>query len=93
MWIYLANIKINKSKRSHYKIKPMKTISLVILALSSIIYLLNPKAGIFEALPDNIPVVGNINEGLASFILYSSIEYFRGRQIGFFGQRNKRGVI
>ena len=58
----------------------MKTIFIIILALASIIYLLNPTAGIFELLPDNIPFLGNIDEGLASFILYSSFEYFRGKK-------------
>jgi uncharacterized membrane protein YkvA (DUF1232 family) len=65
----------------------MKTIFIIILALASIIYLLNPTAGIFELLPDNIPFLGNIDEGLASFILYSSFEYFRGKQIGLFGKK------
>mgnify|MGYP001567330172 CR=1 FL=1 len=68
----------------------MKNILVIILALLSVIYLLNPTAGIFEIIPDNIPFIGNIDEGFASFILYSSIEYFRGKQIGIFGQRKKR---
>jgi hypothetical protein len=38
----------------------MKTIFVAILALTSIVYLLNPTAGIFEILPDNIPLIGNI---------------------------------
>jgi hypothetical protein len=68
----------------------MRTFFVLILAFASFIYLLNPDAGIFEFLPDNIPFIGNVDEGLASFVLYSSIEYFRGKQIGFFGQRKKR---
>ena len=67
----------------------MKPVFVSILAFCSLIYLLNPTAGIFELLPDNIPFIGNIDEGLASFILYSSIEYFKGKQIGLFGNRNK----
>ena len=66
----------------------MKTILVSILALVSIIYLLNPSAGIFELLPDNIPFIGNIDEGFASFVLFSSIEYFRGNQVGLFGNKN-----
>jgi len=65
----------------------MKTILVSFLALVSIIYLLNPSAGIFELLPDNIPFIGNIDEGLASFVIFSSIEYFRGKQVGFFGNK------
>jgi len=67
----------------------MKTILVVILSLLSFIYLLNPTAGIFEFLPDNLPIIGNIDEGLAAFVIYSSVEYFRGKQIGLFGQRKK----
>ena len=65
----------------------MKNILVVFLALLSIFYLLNPAAGIFELLPDNIPFIGNVDEGLAAYILYSGIEYFRGKRIGLFGQR------
>lgn len=58
----------------------------IVLALLSIAYLLNPTAGIFELLPDNIPFLGNVDEGLAAYVLYSCIEYFRGKPIGFFRQ-------
>lgn len=68
----------------------MKSIFVIVLALLSIIYLLNPSAGIFELIPDNIPFIGNVDEGLASFILFSCIEYFRNKQIGVFGNRKKR---
>ena len=62
----------------------MKNLSVISLAVLSIIYLANPTAGVFELLPDNIPFVGNVDEGLAAFVLYSCIEYFRGRPIGLF---------
>ena len=65
----------------------MKTLIVIVLALGSFIYLLNPTAGIFELFPDNLPFIGNIDEGLAVFIIYSSIEYFRKRTIGIFGNR------
>ncbi|MBK7096786.1 MAG: DUF1232 domain-containing protein [Saprospiraceae bacterium] len=67
----------------------MKTIFVGLLSLISLIYLINPTAGVFELLPDNLPFIGNIDEGLAAWILYSSIEYFRGKKIGIFGQRKE----
>lgn len=67
----------------------MKTIFVLSLALASFIYLLNPTAGIVEFIPDNFPFLGNVDEGISSFILYSSFEYFRRKKIGMFGQRNK----
>jgi len=76
--------------KSRQKIfRTMKTILVLILALTSIIYLLNPTAGIFELLPDNLPFIGNIDEGLAALVIYSSVEYFKGKKIGIFGQRKK----
>ena len=66
----------------------MKKLWVILLALLSIIYLLNPTAGVFELLPDNIPFIGNVDEGLAAYILYRCIEYLRGRQIGLFRDQN-----
>lgn len=62
----------------------MRTFIVIVLGLLSIVYLINPTAGVFELLPDNIPFVGNVDETLAAYILYSCIEYFRGRPIGVF---------
>lgn len=62
----------------------IKNILVGLLALLSLIYLINPTAGILEFIPDNIPFIGNLDEGGAAYILYSCIEYFRGKQIGLF---------
>ncbi len=62
----------------------MKKIFVLFVGLLSIAYLINPTAGIFELLPDNIPFIGNVDEGLAAFFLYSCVEYWRGKPIGVF---------
>jgi len=62
----------------------MRKLTAVILALLSVFYLINPTAGVFELLPDNIPYVGNVDEGLAAYVLFSSIEFLRGRPVGMF---------
>ncbi|MCW3105739.1 MAG: hypothetical protein JWQ09_245 [Segetibacter sp.] len=67
----------------------MKKILVALLAFLSFIYLCNPTAGILEFIPDNIPFIGNVDEGLACYVLFSCIEYIRGRQIGFFLRRKK----
>lgn len=67
----------------------MKRAFVIFLCLLSVIYLINPTAGIFELLPDNIPFMGNVDEGLAAYILYSGIEYLRGKQIGLFRSRHQ----
>ncbi|MES2308709.1 MAG: YkvA family protein [Verrucomicrobiota bacterium] len=33
------------------------------------IYLLNPGWGVFELIPDNIPFIGNLDEGAATVLL------------------------
>ena len=37
-----------------------------ITALVCVIYLVNPTAGIFEFIPDNFPVIGNLDEAAAT---------------------------
>ena len=47
-----------------------------ILAGIAIIYLLNFTMGVFE-LPDNLPVIGNLDELAASGLLFHSIQQIR----------------
>jgi hypothetical protein len=51
------------------------------MALVGIVYLLNPTAGLLELLPDNLPIVGNLDEGAAMLLIwYGLIEVFEGRK-------------
>ncbi len=53
-----------------------------VLALVGIVYILNPTLGIFEFLPDNLPFVGNLDEGVAAMMIwYGLVEFFEGRKI------------
>lgn len=45
------------------------------LCVLSAMYLLNPTAGILEFIPDNIPLLGNLDEGTAIFVLLGSLRY------------------
>ncbi|MCB1232112.1 MAG: DUF1232 domain-containing protein [Verrucomicrobiae bacterium] len=47
----------------------------------SAVYLFNPTAGFLELIPDNIPVVGNLDEAAAAAMLISALAYF-GIDIG-----------
>lgn len=40
-------------------------------------YLLNPTAGILELIPDNLPLVGNLDEGAAAFLVWNAIQKIR----------------
>ena len=54
----------------------MKKIGVFIVGALSAMYLLNPTAGVFELLPDNIPLIGNLDEAGAVALLLSSLRYF-----------------
>ncbi|MCU0418341.1 MAG: DUF1232 domain-containing protein [Cyclobacteriaceae bacterium] len=66
----------------------MKRTGVLLLMLLSGLYLLNPTWGVFELLPDNIPFIGNVDEALAAYVLYSGLEFLRGRKIGIFRARH-----
>ncbi|MBN2389439.1 MAG: DUF1232 domain-containing protein [Anaerolineae bacterium] len=55
---------------------------LVYLAsLVGFVYVLNPTAGVLELIPDNLPLVGNLDEGAAFTLLwYGLVELFEGRK-------------
>ncbi len=55
-----------------------KSTSFVVGALAAVsaLYLLNPGFGVFEIIPDNIPVVGNLDEAGATALLISCFAYF-----------------
>ncbi len=56
--------------------KAVKTLLVAIIGVIATLYLLNPTAGIVEFLPDNIPVIGNLDEAGATAILISCLAYF-----------------
>jgi hypothetical protein len=39
------------------------------------VYLANPTLGVFELLPDNLPVVGNLDEAAVVFIMFAAMRY------------------
>ncbi len=65
----------------------MKRTGVIVLMILAGLYLLNPTWGVFELLPDNIPLIGNVDEALAAYVLYSGFEFLRSRKIGLFSDR------
>lgn len=52
-----------------------------LLAVLGLIYILNPGAGFFELLPDNLPGIGNLDEGVAAVLVWSGLqEYLASRR-------------
>jgi uncharacterized membrane protein YkvA (DUF1232 family) len=54
----------------------MKKAGVLLVGLLALIYLLNPTAGVFELIPDNIPLVGNLDEAAAMTLLLMCLRHF-----------------
>ena len=54
----------------------MKTFFVVLAGIFAFLYLLNPAAGFLEFIPDNLPVIGNLDEAGATALLIASLGYF-----------------
>lgn len=54
----------------------MKKLGIFLLGLFCLIYLFNPGAGIFEIIPDNLPLIGNLDEAAAVATLLLCLKYF-----------------
>lgn len=65
-------------------LKEMMVIGVGAIAL---LYLVNPTAGILEFIPDNLPVVGNLDEAGATALLLSVLGYYGIDLTRVFGQR------
>ncbi|WP_395736752.1 DUF1232 domain-containing protein [Prosthecobacter sp.] len=63
---------------------------LLVLAsgILSALYLLNPTGGVIEFIPDNFPLIGNLDEAAATALLINCMAYF-GFDIGHFLKRKK----
>jgi len=54
----------------------IKDIVVLCCGVVALIYIVNPGAGIIEIIPDNIPLVGNLDEAGATLLLFSALKYF-----------------
>jgi hypothetical protein len=54
----------------------LKSLLIAGLGVLAGLYLVNPGAGIFELIPDNLPVIGNLDEAGAVVLLLNSLSYF-----------------
>jgi hypothetical protein len=51
------------------------------MAIIGVIYILNPTLGVIEFLPDNLPIIGNLDEGVAFMLLWAGlVEFFEGKK-------------
>ncbi len=61
----------------------MKNFLVALAGLASLIYLINPTAGIIEIIPDNMPIIGNLDEGTAAAVLLAALRYYGVDLTGF----------
>ncbi len=54
----------------------MNKTGIFLIGVLAVIYLLNPTAGFFELIPDNIPLIGNLDEAAAATILMMCLRHF-----------------
>ncbi len=49
-------------------------------ATLGLVYILNPSFGLIELIPDNFPLIGNLDEGVAFLLMwFGVIEYLMGK--------------
>ena len=66
----------------------IKALLVAVVGVIATLYLLNPTAGFIELIPDNIPVIGNLDEAGATVILMSCLGYFGIDLTQLFRRRN-----
>ena len=54
----------------------IKSALVILIGCISALYLANPTMGFVEVAPDNLPVIGNIDEAAVTLILISCFAYF-----------------
>jgi hypothetical protein len=69
-----------------------KDLMVLVFAALAALYLINPTAGILEFLPDNLPILGNLDEATATLVILNALRYFGLDLSRFFG-RGERETI
>jgi len=64
-----------KAERKEKRIS-VKDGIVAVLGIMGVLYMLNLSFGVLEILPDNLPLIGNMDEAAALFLVYSAMEYF-----------------
>ena len=54
----------------------IKNILVALTGIISLLYLINPGMGVFELIPDNLPIIGNLDEAGAAVLLIAALNYF-----------------
>lgn len=63
-----------------------KDVAVALTGLLGLLYLVNPTAGVFELIPDNLPLVGNLDEAAACALVLASLRYYGIDLTAFLGR-------
>ena len=63
-----------------------KDILVALAAFISFVYLINPGAGFLEIIPDNFPIIGNLDEAAACAIILAAFRYYGIDLTSFLGR-------
>lgn len=63
-------------EEQNYQRTPLKSFGVIVLGIIGLIYILNPTAGFFELIPDNLPFIGNLDEAGAIMLILGALRYF-----------------
>jgi hypothetical protein len=70
----------------------LKEMFILFLAAFAGIYLMFPTLGIFELIPDAIPIIGSIDEATATLIILNTLNYYGLNITNLYGSATKRRV-
>lgn len=56
----------------------------------AVLYLIYPSLGVFELIPDAIPVIGSMDEAVATTIVLSALAYYGIDLNHLFGERKRK---
>jgi uncharacterized membrane protein YkvA (DUF1232 family) len=63
-----------------------KDILVALAGFVSFVYLINPGAGFLEIIPDNFPIIGNLDEAAACAIILAAFRYYGIDLTAFLGR-------
>ena len=68
-----------------------KDLWVILAGFVSFVYLINPGAGFLEIIPDNFPIIGNLDEAAACAIILAVFRYFGMDLTSFLGRGVRDG--
>ncbi len=68
----------------------LKKLVIALVGFISMIYLVNPSAGLIELIPDNFPLVGNLDEAAAATLFLAALRHFGVDLTALFTKKDKK---